>query len=94
MSAAEAARGAWSVCREAKERKPLLHFAGTLAALLAVSYVGGRINNFFLLYLFCLAAALLPGAHKKGLLKKYLGQAMQKVGEAVKGSKDGLKKVE
>ncbi len=93
VSGVECFRGALRVCRDAKEKKPLVHFVATLSALLAVSYVGSRINNFFLLYLVSLAAALLPGAHRKGLLHKYLGQFMQKVGDAVKG-KDGLKKVE
>lgn len=93
VSATDGVRGAWNFCREAKEKKPVVHFVGTLMALLLVSYVGSRINNFFLLYLLTLTLVLLPGAHKKGLLKKYFGQAMQKVGEAIKG-KDGLKKVE
>ena len=79
--------------REAKEKKPVLHFFGTLLALFSVAWVGNRMNNFFLLYTLCLFVAMLPGLHRKGLLEKYFSQITLKINEVVKG-KDSLKKAE
>ncbi len=84
---------AFTFCHESKERKPVLHFLATLGALFFVAWVGGKVNNFFLLYLVTLIAAMLPGMHKRGLLKKYFSQVTLKISEAVKG-KDGQKKLE
>jgi hypothetical protein len=72
-------------CREAKEKKPVLHFLGTVFALFFVAWVGNRVNNFFLLYLITLGLLMLPGMHRKGLLKKYFASVTLKISEAVKG---------
>jgi hypothetical protein len=92
-AAGEFACGAASAYARAKEARPVVHFGGTVAALFVAAWLGGRVNNFFLLYLLTLAVALLPGLHKKGLLKKYFSSAILKIEEAIKG-KEGLKKME
>jgi len=91
--AGDLAGAAAAAYRGAKDARPVVHFSATVGALFALSWIGGRINNFFLLYLLALALALLPGLHKKGLLKKYFSSVVLKVNEAVKG-KDAAKKIE
>lgn len=80
-------------CREAKEKKPILHFLGTIFTLFSVAWIGNKLNNFFLLYLVTLTLLMLPGLHRKGLLKKYFSQITLKISEVVKG-KESMKKVE
>merc|ERR1712223_2367257 len=72
-----------TVCREAKEKKPVVHFVGTVTALASMAWIGNRINSFFLLYLLTLTAAMLPGLHRRGLLKKYFSMITLKVSEAM-----------
>ncbi|TRY62830.1 hypothetical protein TCAL_16552 [Tigriopus californicus] len=84
---------AFKMCHEAKEKKPVVHFAATVTSLLVLSWIGNRINNFFLLFLLVLGLFMLPGLHRRGILQKYCSTAMLKVTEAIKG-KDHLKKAE
>ena len=84
----------WKVCREAREKKPVVHFAGTVTALVSMAWIGNRINSFFLLYLLTLTAVMLPGLHRRGLLKKYFSMITLKVSEAMGKGGDGHKKAE
>lgn len=85
--------GVVQAVREAKNKKPIIHFLGTVFALFSLAWIGNRVNNFFLLYIFVLTLAMLPGLHRRGLLKKYFSQITLKISETVKG-KDSLKKSE
>jgi len=84
----------WTACREAREKKPVVHFAGTVTALVSMAWIGNRINSFFLLYLLTLTAVMLPGLHRRGLLKKYFSMITLKVSEAMGKGGDGHKKAE
>ena len=79
---------------EAKQKKPFVHFIGVLVSLMVVGWIGNRINNFFLAYLVVLGLLMLPGLHKRGLLKQVFAQVTLKVGELMGKSKDQLKKAE
>ena len=84
---------AWQMCLEARSRKPVFHFIGTLIFFFCLASLGNRINNFFLAYLVANATLMLPGLHKKGILQQYTAQITLKIAEVFKG-KDHLKKVE
>lgn len=84
---------AFQYCREARGRKPIVHFLATIGALFTLAWVGNHVNNFFLAYLVSLGLSMLPGLHRKGLLKKHCAQLTLKIAEVVKG-KDYLKKAE
>ena len=79
--------------REARSRKPIFHFVGTLMFFLSLAALGNRINNFFLAYLTTLGVMMLPGLHKRGILQQYTAQISVKIAELIKG-KDHMKKVE
>lgn len=83
----------WAVCREARSRKPILHFVATLLFFFSLASLGNRINNFFLTYLLTNAILMLPGLHHKGILHQYGAQITIKIAELMKG-KDYMKKAE
>ena len=56
--------------KELRTKKPFLHFVFTVAFLLTVAWVGNRINNLLLVYLLAIAAIMLPGLHRRGMLQK------------------------
>ena len=89
----QAVSAGFQCLRDAKIKKPVIHFLGTIFALFSVAWIGNRVNNMFLLYVVVLALAMLPGLHRRGLLKKYFSQITLKISETMKG-KDSLKKVE
>lgn len=93
VSAFRKCTDAIKMCHEAKEKKPVVHFAATVTSLLVLAWIGNKINNFFLLYLLVLSLLMLPGLHRRGLLQKYCSTLMLKVTETIKG-KDHLKKAE
>lgn len=93
VSCGSAIEQGFAFCRSAKEKKPVIHFIGTVVFLFSLAWLGNKINNFFLLYLLTLALVMMPGLHRKGLLKKYFSQVTMKMAEVVKG-KDSMKKVE
>ena len=91
VSTMDNVHAAWNACREARSRKPFIHFIATVMSLLVLAWIGNRINNFFLAYLLTLGVAMLPGLMRRGILQKHLSQISIKFGELIKG-KDGLKK--
>lgn len=86
--------GAAQCVSDAKSKKPVIHFLGTVCALFTLAWIGNRVNNFFLLYFFVLTLAMLPGLHRRGLLQKYFSQVTLKISETMKGNKEAWKKVE
>jgi len=78
-------------CKEARSKKPFIHFISTVITLITLAWVGNRINNFFLAYVLTLGVAMLPGLMKRGILQQHISQLSIKVGELLKG-KNGLKK--
>jgi len=85
--------GAFTFCREARNKKPIVHFVATCASLVAMAWLGNRINNFFLAYVLTLGLMMLPGLHRRGILQKHCSQITMKMAELVKG-KEALKKAE
>ena len=83
----------WTLCREARSRKPVFHFVATLVTLFSLAWLGNRVNNFFLAYVLTNSILMLPGLHKKGILQQYGAQLTLKIADVVKG-KDHFKKVE
>ena len=81
------------MAREARHRKPIMHFVATLLALFILAWIGNRVNNFFLAYAVSTFVLLLPGLQRKGLLKEVAGQVTNKLREVMKG-KDYMKKAE
>ena len=55
----------YTMLREARSRKPVFHFMGTLFFFFSLAAIGNRINNFFLAYLLTNFVLMLPGLHKK-----------------------------
>lgn len=78
-------------CREARSRKPFIHFIATVMSLIGLAWIGNRINNFFLAYLLTLGVAMLPGLLRRGILQRHFSQLSIKFGEMIKG-KDASKK--
>merc|ERR1712080_610217 len=68
---------------------PLVHFAVTVASLLAISWVGSLFSGFFLAFCLAMALLMLPGLHSRGLLDKYCSGMTNKVKELTKGKKLG-----
>jgi len=85
---------AFRFCREARGKKPIVHFVVTCLSLVTLAYLGNRINNFFLAYLLTLALMMLPGLQRKGLLQQHFSQLTAKVMEMAKGKDAFVKKVE
>jgi len=81
------------LCREARTRKPIIHFVATVFTLFTLAWLGNTINNFFLAYLMNVTILMLPGLHRKGVLKQYGAQITLKLAEVMKG-KDYMKKAE
>ena len=84
---------AWSICREARTRKPVFHFVATIAFLFILAWLGNNINNRLLAYICNVTTLMIPGLQKKGVLKQYGAQISLKIAEVMKG-KDYMKKVE
>lgn len=84
---------AFAACREARTRKPVVHFAATVASLLAMIWIGNRINSLFLAYVVTLGLAMLPGLQRRGILQKHLSQLSANFCRMVKG-KDAVGKTE
>lgn len=93
VSGTETVKSMMTVIREARARKPIVHFLATCLFFFTLASIGNRINNFFLAYLAVNFLFLLPGLYKKGLLQQCFAQVTLKVAELMKG-KDHLKKVE
>ena len=93
VSGLEKAEGFMHIVKEARSRKPVLHFVATLLFFFSLAAIGNRINNFFLAYLFTLGNCMVPGLLEKGILQQYGAQLTLKVAELFKG-KEHLKKVE
>jgi len=93
LSAKDKIEAAWTLCREARTRKPIIHFAATVFTLFTLAWLGNTINNFFLAYLMNVTVLMLPGLHRKGVLKQYGAQITLKLAEVMKG-KDYMKKAE
>lgn len=86
MKAMDNVEAAFRYCREARGRKPVVHFVATVTSLVVMAWLGNRINNFFLAYLLTLSIAMLPGLHRRGILHKHFALLTAKFGELVKGS--------
>jgi hypothetical protein len=84
---------AWSICREARTRKPVFHFVATIAFLFVLAWLGNNINNRLLAYICNVTTLMIPGLQKKGVLKQYGAQIQLKIAEVMKG-KDYMKKAE
>lgn len=77
----------WQFCREARTQKPVFHFIGTLFFFFSLAAIGNRMNNFFLAYIMTNAVFMLPGLHKKGILKEHFAKLTLR-------AKDYMKKAE
>ena len=93
VMAIENVETAFRFCREARGKKPVVHFFATCLFLIVLAWLGNRINNFFLAYALTLGLVMLPGLHRRGILQKHCSQITLKVAELMKG-KEALKKSE
>jgi len=80
-----------NICREARAKKPFIHFIATVGSLMTLAWFGNRINNFLLAYLLTLAVAMTPGLMRRGIIQTQFSQISIKIGELLKG-KEALKK--
>lgn len=80
-----------NACKEARAKKPFVHFIATVMSLVGLAWIGNRINNFLLAYMLTLGIAMLPGLLRRGIIQKHFSQLSIKVGEMLKG-KDASKK--
>jgi len=80
-----------NACKEARAKKPFVHFIATVMSLVGLAWIGNRINNFLLAYTLTLGIAMLPGLLRRGIIQKHFSQLSIKVGEMIKG-KDASKK--
>jgi len=93
VSAIEGVESAFAFCREARSKKPIVHFVATCGSLVVLAWLGNRINNFFLAYVLTMGLVMLPGLIRRGILEKHFAQVGLKFNELLKG-KESLKKVE
>jgi hypothetical protein len=70
-----------------KESAPLMYLSGVVVTLYLVSYLGALFSGFFLTYILLITVCMLPGLHRRGLLAKYCGGIILKIGEFVKAKK-------
>ena len=61
---------AWVSYNGYRNQKPGLQFTINVFALLLLAWIGNRINNFFLAYLFTISLVLLPKLLRQGALQK------------------------
>jgi len=80
-----------NICREARAKKPFIHFIATVGSLMTLAWFGNRINNFLLAYLLTLAVAMTPGLMRRGIIQTQFSQISIKIGELLK-EKEALKK--
>ena len=59
----------YRLCRDARGKKPVVHFVVTCLSLLTLAWLGNKINNFFLAYLLTLGLMMVPGLQRRGLLQ-------------------------
>jgi len=85
VSTMDNVHAAINACRDARSKKPFIHFIVTVMTLISLAWIGNRINNFFLAYLLTLGVAMLPGLHRRGILQKHCSQLSIKFGELLKG---------
>lgn len=85
VSTMDNVHAAVNACRDARSKKPFIHFIVTVMTLISLAWIGNRINNFFLAYLLTLGVAMLPGLHRRGILQKHCSQLSIKFGELLKG---------
>jgi hypothetical protein len=85
VSTMDNVHAAVNACRDARSKKPFIHFIVTVMTLISLAWIGNRINNFFLAYLLTLGVAMLPGLHRRGILQKHFSQLSIKLGELLKG---------
>jgi len=85
VSTMDNVHAAVNACRDARSKKPFIHFIVTVMTLISLAWIGNRINNFFLAYLLTLGVAMLPGLHRRGILQKHFSQLSIKFGELLKG---------
>lgn len=85
VSTMDNVHAAANACRDARSKKPFIHFIVTVMTLISLAWIGNRINNFFLAYMLTLGVAMLPGLHRRGLLQKHFSQLSIKFGELLKG---------
>lgn len=85
VSTMDNVHAAVNACRDARSKKPFIHFIVTVMTLISLAWIGNRINNFFLAYMLTLGVAMLPGLHRRGLLQKHFSQLSIKFGELLKG---------
>jgi hypothetical protein len=85
VSTRDNVHAAVNACRDARSKKPFIHFIVTVMTLISLAWIGNRINNFFLAYLLTLGVAMLPGLHRRGILQKHFSQLSIKFGELLKG---------
>ena len=62
--------------KDYRSQKPLLNFGLTVVILVALAWIGNRINNFFLAYLLTITTLLLPKLLRQGVLQN--GMSMLK----------------
>lgn len=94
VGAIENVEEAFRLCRDARGKKPVVHFVVTCLSLLTLAWLGNKINNFFLAYLLTLGLMMVPGLHRKGLLQKHFSQLSAKIAELTTGKASFVKKVE
>jgi len=94
VSGIENVEEAFRYIREARGKKPMVHFVATCLSLLALAWLGNKINNFFLAYLLTLGLMMLPGLQRRGLLQKHMSMLSAKFTEMTKGKEAFVKKVE
>merc|ERR1712029_975151 len=94
VSGIENVEDAFRYMREARGKKPMIHFVVTCLSLLALAWFGNKINNFFLAYLLTMGLVMLPGLQRKGLLQKHMTLLSAKFTELTKGKDAFVKKVE
>lgn len=63
-------KGLCDICCSLKTKKPKLYYPILLGSLIVSAYIGNKINNLFLTYLFTLLLAFYPGLEKRGLIEK------------------------
>jgi len=70
-----------------RETSPLMFLLGFVVFFYIVAYFGSIFSGIFLFFVLFLNACMLPGLHRRGLLKKYCASLVLKIGDYVKAKK-------
>lgn len=87
MFARSCVRRVCEVMGQYRESAPIIYLVVAVVSLYLLAYLGTLFSGFFLSYILLLVICMIPGLHRRGLLKKYCAGMLLKLEDFVKAKK-------